>query len=205
MKMGTKSVLFGAHCFPIHGWFVAAAWWKLFGFPWDPRLWCAFFLHDLGYIGKPNMDGPEGERHPYTGAMIMQEWFDNTDSPLARFLNRHFGEGPPRSPHHKTWYEFVLYHSRYLAKRDGRAFSVLCVADKLGITLEPVWMYLPRVYLSGELAEYLGDTEKNHPDMGLSNKMSPLEWHANVKKYCREWVAEHKDGRQDTWTQVREH
>lgn len=51
MKTGTKSVLFGAHCFFIHPLFVALAWWKLFGFPWDPRLWVAFFVHDLGYWG----------------------------------------------------------------------------------------------------------------------------------------------------------
>ena len=53
MKIGTRSVLFGAHAFWLHPWFVAAAWWKLYGFPWDPRLWVAFFLHDLGYFGKP--------------------------------------------------------------------------------------------------------------------------------------------------------
>lgn len=35
MKIGTKSVLYGAHCFIIHPWFVALAWWKLYGFPWD--------------------------------------------------------------------------------------------------------------------------------------------------------------------------
>jgi hypothetical protein len=55
MKVGTKSVLFGAHCFLIHPFFVAAAWIKLYGFPWDPRLWIAFFVHDLGYFGKPNI------------------------------------------------------------------------------------------------------------------------------------------------------
>jgi hypothetical protein len=30
MKVGTKSVLFGAHQFATHPWFVAAAWWKLY-------------------------------------------------------------------------------------------------------------------------------------------------------------------------------
>lgn len=79
MKIGTKSVLFGAHCFFLHPWFVAAAWWKLYGFPFDPRLWVAFFVHDLGYWGKPNMDGIEGERHPYFGAKIMQRLFDKKE------------------------------------------------------------------------------------------------------------------------------
>jgi hypothetical protein len=26
----------------------------LFGFPWDPRIWFACFLHDIGYIGRPD-------------------------------------------------------------------------------------------------------------------------------------------------------
>jgi hypothetical protein len=71
MKIGTKSVLFGAHCFFLHPWFVALGWWKLYGFPLDLRLWFAFFLHDIGYLGKTNMDGPEGERHVEVGAQIM--------------------------------------------------------------------------------------------------------------------------------------
>ena len=62
MNIGIKSVLFGAHQFLIHPWFVAWGWWTLYGFPFDPRLWVAFFVHGLGYIGKPNMDGPEGTR-----------------------------------------------------------------------------------------------------------------------------------------------
>src|SRR5437868_6582638 len=56
MRVGTKSVLFGAHCFGIHFLFIALAWWKLYGFPWDPRLWLAFYLHDVGYLQKPYMD-----------------------------------------------------------------------------------------------------------------------------------------------------
>jgi hypothetical protein len=36
----------------VHPFFVAYAWSRLFGFPWDPRLWLAFFVHDLGYLGK---------------------------------------------------------------------------------------------------------------------------------------------------------
>ena len=76
MTVGTKSVLFGAHCFFIHPWVVAIAWWKIYGFPWDPRLWIAFLVHDLGYLGKPNMDGIEVESHPELGARIMGWLFD---------------------------------------------------------------------------------------------------------------------------------
>lgn len=72
MKIGTKSILFGAHQFIIHPMFTAIAWWRLYGFPFDPRLWIAFFLHDLGYFGKPNMDGLRGEMHPTWAAPIWQ-------------------------------------------------------------------------------------------------------------------------------------
>ena len=121
MKIGTKSVLFGAHQFAIHPWFVVWGWWKLFGFPFDPRLWIAFFVHDLGYLGKPNMDGPEGETHVELGAAIMDLFF-----------------GP-------NWAEFCRYHSRFYAKKDGMPFSRLCLAYKLAISLTPYWLYLPMV------------------------------------------------------------
>jgi hypothetical protein len=71
VNIGTRSILFGVHQFAIHPWFVAWAWRRLYGFPWDPRLWVAFFVHDLGYWGTPNMDGSEGERHPKFGARVM--------------------------------------------------------------------------------------------------------------------------------------
>lgn len=130
MNVGTKSVLFGAHQFAIHPWFVAWAWWKLYGFPFDPRLWLAFFVHDLGYFGKPNMDGTEGETHVELGACIMGM----------------FG---------KKWADFSRYHSRFSAKKDGKPFSRLCVADKLAICLTPRWLYLPMVNWTREIDEYM--------------------------------------------------
>lgn len=182
MKLGTKSVLFGAHQFLIHPWFVAAAWWKLFGFPFDPRLWAAFFVHDIGYIGKPNMDGEEGELHPFTGARIMG------------FL---FGA---------QWHDFCLYHSRFLAKKFDAKPSRLCIADKLAICLQPEWLYLPAVRATGEIHEYMklsqahGNTTHNkYASMGLSQQ-SQREWYRSMQAYVRKWVAEHKDGREDTWT-----
>ena len=51
MKVGTKSVLAGAHCFFLHPFFVAWGWTKLYGLPWDVRLWACFLLHDIGYWG----------------------------------------------------------------------------------------------------------------------------------------------------------
>lgn len=176
MKLGTKSVLFGAHQFAIHPWFVAAAWWKLYGFPWDPRLWCAFFLHDIGYLGKPNMDGSEGEKHPETGARIMG-WL--------------FGS---------EWHDFCLYHSRFLAKQHDKPFSRLCVADKLSIYYTPAWLFLPMVRWTGEIHEYMRDAEKGkYLTMNLVTE-SQRAWYASVQDYLYRWAWEHRDERPDTWT-----
>ena len=48
MTVGTKSVLAGAHCMLVHPFFTAWGWKRLFGFPWDQRIWFACFLHDIG-------------------------------------------------------------------------------------------------------------------------------------------------------------
>ena len=75
MRVGTKSILFGVHSMFLHPVFVAAAWWRLYGFPCDPRLWFAFALHDAGYFGRGSMEGPEGETHVELGAKIMGAHF----------------------------------------------------------------------------------------------------------------------------------
>lgn len=172
MRIGTKSVLFGVHQFAVHPWFVAWAWWKLYGFPWDPRLWVAFFLHDIGYLGKPNMDGPEGETHPECA---------------ARLMSRLFGQ---------TWGDFTLLHSRFYAKKLGRTFSRLCVADKLAIALTPAWLYLRQASATGELAEYMRGTAARTP----AGQRTPAQWFGDVQRYCEAWAWEHRDGRDDLWT-----
>ena len=174
MKVGTKSVLFGAHCFFLHPWFVAYAWCKLYGFPFDPRLWVAFFVHDLGYIGKPNMDGEEGEKHPFFGAKVM----------------RIFG---------KKWYDFTLYHSRFLAKKNGKNYSKLCVADKLAIAITPAWLYLPMVNVTGEIKEYMKDASVNSAGW-ITVQDSQEKWYLAVQDYVRKWVNEHKELKEDKWT-----
>lgn len=190
MRVGTKSVLFGVHCFAIHPVLLFIAWWRLFGFPFDPRLWVAFFVHDLGYIGKPNMDGPEGESHPYLGAKIMG-WL--------------FGE---------QWYWFSLLHSRYLAKKLRRQPSRLAIADKLVIAIEPSWLYLPRAIASGEINDYFDQAVKCEP-MHAENwetgnalmrikiggsRRDPLLWHSGVRDYMRILVEAHKNGETDLMT-----
>ena len=99
MRVGTKSILFGVHNFVVHPPLVGIAWWKLYGFPRDPRLWLAFLLHDAGYFGKPSMEGPEGERHVELGARIM---------------GRLFG---------LQWADFCRRHSRFYARAHGLTIS----------------------------------------------------------------------------------
>lgn len=172
MRIGTKSILFGVHQFAVHPWIVAMAWWCLYGFPWDPRLWMAFFLHDLGYVGKPNMDGIEGETHPEFAARIMAALFG------------------------QEWGDFTLFHSRFYAKKLGRPFSRLCVADKLAISLTPRWLYLVQARSTGELGEYMRGTAARTP----AGSRKPYEWLTDVQRYCRAWAFEHRDGKKDLWT-----
>jgi hypothetical protein len=145
MKLGTKSLLFGAHRILLHPIFVAAAWSKLYGPPLDPRLWIAFFVHDLGYFGKPNLDGQEGKTHPELGAKIMRRLFGS------------------------KWHDLCLYHSRSAARQYGVQPSLLSHADKLSTLLAPRWLYLRQIQATGEVDEYLHhfhqrlETHKNTP------------------------------------------
>ncbi len=182
MKIGTKSILFGVHQFVLHPFTVAAAWTKLYGFPKDPKLWVAFFVHDLGYWGKPNMDGAEGEMHPEFGAKIMGKLFGS------------------------EWQDFCIYHSRYYAKRDGRIPSKLCAADKLSFGMTPWWLYIPLAMLSGEIYEYIDVAiERRKYEGKYSEYMfegrKKLSWYRSVKSYLDAWAEEHRSSdKPDDWT-----
>lgn len=224
MKIGTKSVLFGVHQFAIHPWFVALGWWKLYGFPTQLWLWIAFFVHDIGYLGKPNMDGPEGEEHPWTGARIMY-WLQGAWLFLRQpvFYERHFSWSPMRWWHLQRrwadahllvaqqrviWGNEVLYHSRFLAKRYNTKPSRLCFADKLAFPLTPRWLYLLQARATGEIREYMA---KSHHMNETGGKYAHLQislddqraWHADVCAYVRRYVEEHRDGRDDSWTKAK--
>lgn len=184
MTIGTRSVLFGAHQFLLHPIFVAVAWTRLYGFPWDPRLWLAFIVHDLGYLGKRDMDGVDGESHPELGARIMGALFGT------------------------RWYQFCLFHSRYYAKRHGSPPSRLCMADKLSFVVTPAWLYLPMTRLTGEIYEYMSLSSRiaaaearplPRERLGLRSR-DPYVWHAAVSSYLSRWVEAHADGSEDTWT-----
>lgn len=131
MPIGTKSLLFGVHAFWLHPFFVALSWWRIYSFPWDPRLWVAFLVHDWGYWGSPEMDGLQGKMHPTTGGEIM------------RYL---FGD---------AWGDLCFYHSRHFAKMCHKAPSKLCAPDKLASALYPTWLYLTLGTLTGEINEYM--------------------------------------------------
>jgi hypothetical protein len=188
MRVGTKSVLFGVHAVGIHPFFVAWAWWRLFGIPWDVRLWFAFFLHDVGYLAKRDMDGLEGEQHVALGGRIMGSIF-----------------GP-------EWGDFTLCHSRHWAKRVGKRYSKLCLADKLAFVLTPPWLYLPMARWSGELHEYMRMASSrqlygNITDFELSllDSRKPRVWLEGLQAYTRRWVEQHRNGIRDHWTAVRSH
>jgi len=191
LPVGTRSILIGAHQFLIHPLYVAKAWRLLYGPPRDPRLWLAFFLHDLGYWGRHDLDGPDGERHVEWAARVM----------------RPFG---------RDWSWLCLLHSRYYARSVNLPPSRLCAADKLAMTLEPEWLYLPRVILSGECWEYLhefafgkygghGSVDITRQEL-QARRLTPRVWRAlrtwyrHTRAYLREWAYEHADGRADTWT-----
>jgi hypothetical protein len=150
MKVGTRSVLFGVHAFWFHFITVLLAWIELYGVPNWKEFVC-IFIHDLGYWGKPNMDGAEGEEHPKRAA----EWaYIHMD---------------------KSYYELCLFHSRTCAKKHNTEPSKLCWADKLSIKYDPWWFYLMRALFSGEVIEYRSDAVSHGI---LSSSATYIEWFA---------------------------
>lgn len=168
MKIGTKSLLFGAHQFAIHPVMIFRAWVKLYGFPWDPRLWLAFLVHDWGYWGCADMDGPEGEKHVEVGARIMGWLF-----------------GP-------QWYEFMITHSRFYSRKLNKPISRLCVADKYVIVATPWWLYVPFVRWTGEIREFQ-KAGKHVEELGHTatdgSWKTDREWFARLQALMIEFTA----------------
>lgn len=200
MKIGTESLLYGAHLFWWHPFFVARAWYKLYGWNWveycfakpyapnDPwrmrtslkdwRLWLAFIVHDWGYWGSKDMDGEDGIFHPMLGDAIM---YGVTGGNIA-------------------WSCFMLYHSRGMAQRHGRRVSPLAAADKLSLALEPWWFYLYRVRMTGEIREYQS-TERHGPgfvgyDLPKQGRSweQDKQWWMEVRRHLRTWAQKSATG-----------
>jgi hypothetical protein len=129
MKVGTRSLLYGVHQVIWHPIFVYFSWWWLFGRPSFGEA-IAIVIHDWGYWGKPNMDGPEGDTHPEWAALF----FEKRGRPDLADLCRG--------------------HSRFWAKKKGVALSKLCYADKLGNAAMPIWLWSAAAMATGEYEDY---------------------------------------------------
>ena len=132
------------------------------------------------------MDGPEGETHVECGANLMGRWFG------------------------QEWADLCRYHSRFYSKRDGKPFSRLCVADKLAMCLEPWWLYVPRTMASGEIYEYMARNSSSNGKYSTDPRFGTIQerlrspskrvFFEALCEYMIQWIEEHKDGRDDTWT-----
>ncbi|RJQ10883.1 MAG: hypothetical protein C4551_01885 [Bacillota bacterium] len=158
MRVGTKSLLFGVHQVLLHPLCVWLAWRKLYGTWPGWRETICIVVHDWGYWGLPNMDGPEGEQHPRLGARIALRLFG------ARY------------------WVFCIGHSRQLANLIGTDPSRLCWADKFGVTLMPAWLYLLLGRLSGEVYEYRAESIKAG---FMPPGVSLQDWHRRCMDYLR--------------------
>lgn len=165
MKVGTKSLLCGCHQFVLHPAFVYLAWIRCYRELPNPKETVCIIIHDLGYWGKPNMDGEEGERHPI--------W-------AADFADKHFGV---------RYGDLCLYHSRFLSKRHKHQVSKLCLPDKVGVGMMPVWLWVGLSRLSGELYEYMG-AQKYEINKGFESgsNRSPYEFFKAYKKIVAKWL-----------------
>jgi hypothetical protein len=155
MKTGTKSLLFGVHQIFWHPITVILAWrWLYRSLPSLKEVIC-IIVHDWGYWGKINMDDEEGEKHPELGAMLAHRLFDRVEwYPCLGYNSEGNNCVDTRFKRTTKYLDLCLYHSRHYARNAGVEPSPLCWADKLSIIFEPWWLYLPRAWASGELAEY---------------------------------------------------
>ena len=183
MKVGTRTILFGVHQFLWHPFIIWRAWRWLYGKnPTWPEL-VAIFCHDLGYWGKPNLDGPEGSTHPRAGAKIaarivfhvtyrlkfLKFWLNPRTRAEARGAAVHFSVHSMLDAATEC-----LGHSREYAKTIGVTPGKLCWADKACVFFDPDWFYLFRARLAGELTEFKQNAE---PYIGKVSDEEWVEWY----------------------------
>lgn len=172
LAIGTKSLLFGAHQFLLHPLYVTVAWRRLYG-RW-PRWWEAIciLVHDWGYWGCPEMDGPQGEQHPKRGAEIAQR--------VVYFL----GYDDERAC---EAYWLAAGHSRHYARLVRIGPSALMAADKLGAVLPPWWIYVPMARATGEIREYRDEAARYYLETGKGcpPDATDREWYRWLQGYMR--------------------
>lgn len=130
MRIGTKTLLYGNHQFILHPLMVGIAWVRIYHKLPNPKEAICIAIHDWGYWGKPNIDGPEGEQHPY--------W-------AANWAEKYLGF---------KYLELCQYHSSFLAKKHDAPVSRLCLPDKYGVIMTPLWLLVLLGRLTGETTEY---------------------------------------------------
>ena len=161
-------------CWCTHSWFGTHGQ-SYSGFPGTSAYFAPAFLHDIGYLHRAEMDGPNGEEHVVLGARIMGWLF-----------------GP-------EWADECYRHSRYWSKRMGLPVSRLCLADKLAFAITPAWMYIPMARWTGELDEYMqrskerqaGDQSFTDEEITLLNSGDPHAWLRGLQSYTLRWVEQH--------------
>ena len=150
MKIGTKSLLFGAH-WPAHNAAVILAWRWLYGTWPSIREAAAILIHDIGYLGCPDLDGPRGTRHPELGARI-----------AGRLLGQAAGD-------------LVAGHSAGFATWAGVPRSRLYGPDKVSVAFEAARCYVARTRATGELALYRSTDHACQPRPD-DPSVSDLDW-----------------------------
>ncbi|MBU0516877.1 MAG: hypothetical protein KJ621_19150 [Proteobacteria bacterium] len=150
MRRGTATLLFGCHQFILHPIYVARAWRRLYGRP-DPGDLVAIIIHDWGYLGRRDVDGPEGLHHSWRMAVILDALELHR---LARLV-----EG----------------HSRAWCAAAGLERSKLYAADKLGTALMPSGLWARLARWTGEIEEYQARRGNNG-----SMRPDPEVWHGRI-------------------------
>jgi hypothetical protein len=165
MKTGTKSLLFGLHQFILHPTMVTMAWKKLYGRWPDWKEMVAIVVHDWGYWGKPNIDGDEGELHPLLGGRICD-----------RLIGEEYGD-------------MCVFHSGTIADKAGVKPSRLCMPDKYGSALNPVWLMALLGWLSGETRELRYAPKYQHAHR---ETMTDYEMYHDFQAHYLKKVADYK-------------
>jgi len=145
MRVGTKSLLFGAHQFVLDPLYVALSWRELYGEWPGVRESLAIAVHDWGYFGCPDMDGEHGKFHPGLGARIMGSIFGS------------------------DYYSLSAGHSRTYSEMMGIKQSKLAAPDKLAMAKCPAWLYDTLVALTGEWEEYYEAACEYMAEAGVSH------------------------------------